>query len=380
MRSPRIRLTFLVLLGLAVPSLLQAQRPAGPRFQVNVRTPGLQAVADLAMNARGEFVVTWIDVPPDGSAERTILVRRFAPDGTPDTPEILVARNPADSDPAKVVMMDDGSFVVVFPVFPDLVARRYGPDGDPQGDVVARGLQRGQYAVAARPDGGFALVWIKGGLVLTTRPFGRNGEPIGPERRIATGRSPSIAVGPDGESVVTWLVELPIPNQEHLGDFYLFGQRFGADGRPQGGRIAVQGRLRGILSNPQVAKDGQGDFLVLWKAAGVLQEGGTRSNQVGVFVKRFDADGEPLTGTVKVAGDRADVPRLAMDQAGNFDVAWSESGVFVRRFTPDGTPFRQALAVDPNGRLPLVASDANGNFVLVWSGFSEEILGQRFRR
>jgi len=380
MRSPQIRLALLVLLGLAVPSLLQAQRPAGPRFQVNVQTAGLQSLADLAMNARGEFVVTWIDIP-DGSAERTILARRFAPDGTPDTPEILVARNPADSDPAKAVVMDDGSFVVVFPSFPDLAARRYGPDGEFLGEsVVARGLLRGQYAVAARPQGGFALAWMKDGLVVTTRLFGADGKPNGPGHRLGLGRSPSIAVGPDGESVVTWLVELPIPNQEHLGDFYLFGQRLGADGRLQGGRIAVQGRLRGILSGPQVAKDGQGDFLVLWKAAGVLQEGGTRSSQVGVFVKRFDAGGEPLTGPVKVAEDRVDVPRLAMDQAGNFDVAWSQSGVFVQRFTPEGIPFRPALAVDSNGRLPLVASDANGNFVLVWSGFAEEILGQRFRR
>lgn len=381
MRSPRTCFVLLVLLGLAVPTLAEAQRPWGPPFQVNVRTAGLQAVADLAMNARGDFLVTWIDVPAQGGGSRTIVSRRFAADGTPVTGEILVASDPADSDPAKAVVMDDGSFVVVFPVFPDLVARRYGPDGGLLGEsVVARGLQRGQYAVAARPQGGFALVWQKDGLVLTTRLFGADGKPAGLARRIGQGRSPSVAVGPDGESVVTWLVELPIPNQEHLGDFYLFAQRFGADGRPLGGKIAVQGRLRGILALPQVAKDGQGDFLVLWKANGVLQEGGVRSFQEGVFVKRFDADGEPLTGPVKVAEERVDVPRLAMDQAGNFDVAWSQSGVFVRRFTPDGAPFRQALAVDSAGRLPLVASDANGNFVLAWSGFSEEILAQRFRR
>jgi hypothetical protein len=380
MRSPRIRFALLVLLGLAVPSLLQAQRPASPRFQVNVQTAGLQALADLAMNARGEFVVTWIDIP-DGGAERSILARRFAADGTPVTGEILVARNPADFDPAKAVVMDNGSFVVVFPVFPALVARRYGPDGEFLGEsVVARGLLHGQYAVAACPQGGFALVWQKEGAVLTTRLVGRDGEPDWPERRIGKGNSPAIAVGPDGEAVVTWSVELPIPNQEHLGDFYLFAQRLGADGRLQGGRIAVQDRLRGNLSRLQVAKDGQGEFLVLWKAAGVLREGGTRSSQVGVFVKRFGADGDPLTGPVKVAEERVDVPRLAMDQTGNFDVAWSQSGVFVQRFTPDGTPFRPALAVDSNGRLPLVAGDANGNFVLVWSGFSEEILGQRFRR
>ena len=374
----RLRPVLLVLLGLAVPSLTEAQRPAGPPFQVNVRTADLQAVADLAMNARGEFVVTWIDIP-DGSAARSILTRRFAADGTPVTGEIRVAQDPAASDPAKAVVMDDGSFTVVFPVFPDLMARRYGPDGGFLGEsVVARRLLRGQFAVAARPGGGFALVWQKDGAVLTTRLIGPDGEPEGPERRIGPGSSPSIAVGPDGESVVAWRVELPI--QEHLSDFYLFAQRFGGNGRPEGERIAVQGRLRGLLVVPQVAKDGQGNFLILWKAAGVLQEDGIRSFQIGGFVKRFDADGEPLTDPVKVVGERADGPRLAMDAAGNFVVAWSESEIFVQRFTPEGIPFRPALAMDPSGRLPLVASAANGNFVLVWSGFSEEILGQRFRR
>jgi hypothetical protein len=381
MRPRRIRLALLVLLGLAVPSLLEAQRPLGPPFRVNGPAAGVQGPVDLAMNARGDFVIAWIET--QGSS-REILARRFAPDGTPVTGEILVARDPADSDPAKVVVADDGSFTVVFPVFPDLVARRYGPDGGFQGEsVVARRLQRGQYAAAARRRGGFALVWQKAGLVLTTRIFGSDGEPDGPERRMGPGGSPAIAMGPDGESVVTWLVELPIPNQEHLGDFYLFAQRLGADGRPLGERIAVQGRLRGILALPQVAKDGQGDFLVLWRAGGVLQAGpGVRDLEDGVVARRFAADGMPLTGLLKLTGDRAELPRLAMDRAGNFTVAWYQpgSGLFVRRFTADGTPFRPPLLVDPAASVSLLANDANGNFVVVWQNLSGEILAQRFRK
>jgi hypothetical protein len=189
-------------------------------------------------------------------------------------------------------------------------------------------------------------------------------------------------VGPDGESVVTWLVELPIPNQEHLGDFHLFAQRFGADGRPLGERIAVQGRLRGILSNPQVARDGQGNFLVLWKANGVLQEGSVRSFQEGVFVRRFDADGDPLAGPLEVAEERAELPRLAMDRAGDFVVAWHQpgSGLFVRQFDPDGLPFRQPFSVNSAGTVALPASDASGNFVVLWKDFAAEILLQKFRR
>ncbi len=342
------------------------------------------------MNARGEFVVAWVNVPVDGTEPRTIVARRFAADGMPVTEEIQVAEFPADDQPAEVVIREDGSFFVVFPVFPDLVARRYGPDGGFEGEsVVARRLLRGSYAVAARPDGGFALVWMRQTgeqLALVARIIGADGQPAGPERRLGQGDHPAVAAGPDGGFVAAWVGE-QATGDPHFFDLYILAQRFDASGKPLGGRIAVQGRFHGVIGGLSVARDEAGNFFVLWRAEGELRPAGARPRtEQGIYGRRFDADGAPLTEVLEVAGFGAQGSRLAMDRAGNFVVAWASAtgaspGVFARRFTAGGTPFGPVLQVDTLGSAgPLVASDANGNFVVVWSGIGREILAQRYRK
>src|SRR4029077_18159791 len=122
---------------------------------------------------------------------------------------------------------------VVLPAYPDLVARRYGPDGSFQGEsVVARRLLRGSYSIAARPDGGFALVWMRqtgDQLALVAKIIGADGQPAEPERRIAKGGSPAIAAEPDGGFVVAWVGEQPTPEDAHFNDLYVLAQRFGPD-------------------------------------------------------------------------------------------------------------------------------------------------------
>jgi hypothetical protein len=386
-KPPRLHLLIAVVLGLAVPVLCGAQRPLGPRFQVNIESAGLQAPASLAMNARGELVVAWVNVPVDGAEPRTIVARKFAADGTPATDEIQVAEFPADVHPAEVVIREDGSFFVVFPVYPDLVARRYSPDGAFSGEsVVARGLLRGSYAVAARPDGGFALVWTREPRGLVVQVVGAGGERVGPERRLGQGDHPAVAVGPDGDFVAARVGEQATTDPRFF-DLYILAQRFDASGKPLGGRIAVQGRFHGVIGGLSVARDEAGNFFALWRAEGALRPVGTRPRtEQGIYGRRFDADGAPLTGVLEVAGFGAQGSRLAMDRAGNFVVAWSSAtgaspGVFARRFTAGGTPFGPVLQVDTLGSAgPLVASDAGGNFVVVWSGIGREILAQRYRK
>ena len=139
------------------------------------------------MNARGDFVVAWVNVPVDGSASPARSSRGSSrPTARPRPGRSWSARSPGQSG-ARVALMEDGSFFVVLPAYPDLVARRYGPDGSFQGEsVVARRLLRGSYSIAARPDGGFALVWMRqtgDQLALVARIIGADGQPAGPERR-----------------------------------------------------------------------------------------------------------------------------------------------------------------------------------------------------
>jgi hypothetical protein len=311
-KPPRLRLLIPVVLGLAVPALCGAQRPLGPPFPVDVDRGAFVEVSSLAMNARGDFAVTWVRQPVHDGESRVLLARRFTAGGAPATGEIAVVDEPAPGFySSRVAMEGDGSFVVVFSAFPDLVARRYGADGSFAGESVVAGQTSGRdYEVAARPDGGFVLVWMREQLIFY-RLFDRHGAPAGPERRVGTGGPPAIAVGPDGGFVVTWIATKPDPDPRY-GDPYLVAQRFGAGGARIGGRILVQAPLASVdnITLPGIAEDGKGNFLVLWEG-----RIGTGPEAEGFYARRFAADGAPLTGRLKLEGVAGVSPRLAMDWA-----------------------------------------------------------------
>jgi hypothetical protein len=223
-------------------------------------------------------------------------------------------------------------------------------------------------------------------LALVARIIGADGQPAGPERRVAKGDSPAIAAEPDGGFVVAWVGEQPTPEDAHFNDLYVLAQRFGPDGRPLGERIAVQGRFHGVIGNLRAAANGAGNFLLLWQEEGELRPVGGRGEfREGLYARRFAPDGTPLTGVVELEGFRAEAPQLTIDRAGNFVVTFSSSatpvsGTFAQRFTADGAPFRPAFLVVPRTGGALVASDAGGNFVVVWSRNAHEIVAQRYRK
>src|SRR4051794_8935334 len=116
MPTPRwFHLLIAVALGLAVPDLCGAQRPLGPPFPVNAPAAALVEISSLAMNARGDFVVTWVRLPVHVGERRVLLARRFTAGGAPATGEIAVLDEPAPGAySSRVAVEDDGSFVVVF--------------------------------------------------------------------------------------------------------------------------------------------------------------------------------------------------------------------------------------------------------------------------
>ena len=54
----------------------------GEEFQVNTRTSGAQANADIAMDARGNFIVVWNSYNQDGHSNG-IFAQRFDPNCNP---------------------------------------------------------------------------------------------------------------------------------------------------------------------------------------------------------------------------------------------------------------------------------------------------------
>lgn len=146
-------------------------------------------------------------------------------------------------------------------------------------------------------------------------------------------------------------------------------------------------------SNPAVAADDTGGFVVVWQGYG--QDG----SYSGVLGQRYSAAGSPagsefLVNTYTEHTQRE--PSVAMDGTGRFVVVWesygqdgSGFGIFGQRFGPTGSKVGEEFQVNSytteRQHYPAVAADGSGNFVVVWQSWNQShdttgnaVFGQRF--
>src|SRR3954471_14226937 len=139
--------------------------------------------------------------------------------------------------------------------------------------------------------------------------------------------------------------------------------------QPLGTDLQVNTYTAADQLHPAVVSDAAGNFVALWV-----------DKARGLFIRRFDATGAPLTGEVRVDDPpipaswlaRQDLPRIAMDgRNGNFSVVYSSSdGIWFRRFNAAAQPLdRIGLPYNSAGELllePDLAYDGAGNLQVVW--------------
>ena len=117
-------------------------------------------------------------------------------------------------------------------------------------------------------------------------------------------------------------------------------------------------------------------FVVSW--FGAVASAGAGGSGFAIFARRFDADGNPMTGDLQVntatlMGDNS-LPDVAMNGAGDFVVVWHDSynNFFTssgRRYASDGSPMGDVFPVSKMAASaidPRVASDWAGNFLVAW--------------
>jgi hypothetical protein len=198
----------------------------------------------------------------------------------------------------------------------------------------------------------------------------QGGVPIGPEFRVntyafGTQRRPSVASDQDGNFVVVW----ESWDQQPSSSYGVFGQRFASSGAPLGPEFRVNTYTTGGSFNPSAAGIAGGDFVVVW----------TRSGG-DVFGQRYNSSGAPVGSEFRVntytAGYQGE-PAVASDAFGNFVFVWTSAGqdganfgVFGQRYASSGVPlgaeFRVNTYTTGYQYRPAVASDLQGNFVVVW--------------
>jgi hypothetical protein len=161
-----------------------------------------------------------------------------------------------------------------------------------------------------------------------------------------------VAVAADGSYVVTWA------SQNQDGDGYgVYAQRYDANGNAIGGEILVNTSTTGDQTNPSIAIDDAGNFVIAWQTTHL------GSGFFNVYAQRFDASGNKLGGEFRVdavAGGDVINADVAMDADGDFVIAFENNvnhdgdgwGIYARRYDNTGASAasrstRTSLATSP---------------------------------
>ena len=239
-------------------------------------------------------------------------------------------------------------------------------------------------AVAIGANDGFVIVWTDGqqngsGSGLIGRRFDAIGNPLSAEfpiNSITTGdqAEAAIASGPGG-FVVAWS-----SSPDATGGADVLVRRFDVDGVPLGPEFLVNVHTTGIQNEPDVAMDDSGRFVVAWTSddPGSPKQDGSLS---GIFARRYDADGQPLTGEFQVNTYTTGVqfaPAIDTSSGGEFVVVWTSAGqdgagdgIFGQYYDFEGNPvegeFRVNTQTAGNQSEPDVAINPTGGFVATWA-------------
>ena len=395
-----------------VPGFVWAQgNPLGPEFRVNTYTTGDQGLPAVASNSAGDFVVVWT-APTQDYGTYGAFGQRYDAGGAPLGPEFRVNTYTTGNQGLASVARDLSSFVVSWMSYGQdgagygVFAQRYSNDGAPLGPEFRVNsyttVHQGYPSVASGPGPNFVIVWMSGASpgsgqdgsqygVFGQRYDDTTGVPLGPEFRVNTYTTntqgnASVAADGAGNFVVVWASE----TQDGSGSG-VFGQRYASTGAPLGPEFRVNTYTTAYQIRPDVSTDLAGNFVVVW--ASQNQDG----SAYGVFGQRFAATGAPVGVEFRVntfTTSTQDMPSVTNDSAGNFVVTWlsdsqngSFAGIFGQRFDGTGAPlgpeFRVNTYTTSSQSYPSVASDALGNFKVVWQsdfqdGSNAGVYGQRF--
>ena len=403
----------------AVPALVQRLEPrqllsvnaVGPEFQVNIFTTGGQTGSTVAMDADGGFVVTWTSTGQDGSGNG-VYAQRYNAAGVAQGSEFRVNTFTTDNQWISSVAMDaDGDFVVTWQSLGQdgngngVYAQRFNAAGVAQGSEFQVNTfttsHQSATKVAMDGDGDFVVTWSSGilfgvgqdgsGVGVYAQRYNSAGVAQGSEFQVNTFTTndqlwSTVAMDADGDFVVTWS-----SYDQDGSDFGIYAQRYNAAGIAQGSEFQVNTFTTGSQAAPTVAMDGDGDFVVTWSSPG--QDG----SDYGIYAQRYNAAGiaqgsEFQVNTFTTGSQYA--PTVAMDADGDFVVTWTSSGqdgyfngIYAQRYNEagvaQGSEFRVNTFTTSDQQRSAVAMDADGDFVVTWwsryqDGFGDGIYAQRY--
>jgi hypothetical protein len=200
--------------------------------------------------------------------------------------------------------------------------------------------------IAMDNNGDFVISWHSSGqdgsiYGVYAQRYNSGGVVQGSEFRVntfTTGHqsNPSVAMDSAGDFVISW-----VSNAQDGSSDGVYAQRYNSGGVEQGSEFRVNTFTTGSQSNPSVAIDSAGDFVISWQSD---QDG----SSYGVYAQRYNSGGVAQGTEFKVntfTSSYQSNPSIAMDSSGNFDTTWltvgqdgDYTGIYAQRYNSSGVP------------------------------------------
>jgi len=249
-------------------------------------------------------------------------------------------------------------------------------------------------AVAMLADGSFVVVWDSQGSPATDtsqqsiqgQRYAANGTPQGAQFQVNSYTTSSqlrsnVAAAPDGSFVVVW--DSNGSSGTDNDSRSIQGQRYAANGSPQGAEFQVNTYVTGIQSSPAVATTTSGDFVVAWHSEG---SSGTDASFSSIQAQRFASNGSPQGAEFQVNSYTTGFqyePAVAVRSGGSFVVAWESQGsisndttdysiqgqLFDAAGSPQGAQFQINTYTTGDQTGTEMAAAADGRFVVTWRSY-----------
>ncbi|MCX7420292.1 MAG: GEVED domain-containing protein [Planctomycetia bacterium] len=188
---------------------------------------------------------------------------------------------------------------------------------------------------------------------------------------------PAVAMDSSGNFVITWSGRGSVGTDDNI-----YMQRFNASGTKLGGETIVNTELSASQLNASIAMNRtNGNFVVMWAS---------NESSDDVHFRQFNADGSAVTASEQdiPGGRHFSSTSIAMADDGSFVAVWTNDngaegladtsglGVFARRYNADGTAatsvFQVNTTLDADQDLPDVAFDSNGTYTIVWESTGQD--------
>ncbi|MGQ0619511.1 MAG: hypothetical protein ACT4QA_06280 [Panacagrimonas sp.] len=358
----------------------------------------IQLVPSIAADADGDFAIAWVGNTRDNPA---IRMRRYEASGTPITAEVTVATSSSERQVSCADVASDasGKFVVTWVDrlvdsghSPRIFSQRFNANGSPNGSRFQLEASSPAVGINECPRvtmntvGDFIVAWHEydgytyetgggayGGIFVRKCSSGGF---CGPRTLIETieGSPPQVAMAVGSDFVIVYKYD--VYESVHARHTFLKVRRFDGLGHPSGPAHTIPLASGHGFGRYSVGLAADRSFVVAYQL---------NDNDTDIIVAhRFSAESARIDPPIEVAAEGTTDQsigevNMAVSPDGRFSVAWtlhgSSGGVRARRFSASGVPTADSSSLSLQSWEPAVALDADGDMVVAWRGYDSTVSG-----